>query len=153
MAVVVGPGYLMIGRRLEDLDAVSRFCLSYVSGLFFCTLCCLLFSFLNIPCFWWAILALAVVLSLVLGQLGDPLRAVTSISKQIKSLGLWDSLFVLTLSLLFAAVLIREFQTFVVPPGVYDASNHSYLALRLLETRSVVSTDLFTGINSKSSKR
>jgi len=146
LATIVGPGYLLVGRRLESLDLISRLGLSLAVGLVFTSLVTLLFSILGIPLFWWANPGLAVLLTFAWTRFRGGFEPFIDLDRQFKPLSTGDSVFFLVITAALATLIGQEFQAYSVPPGLHDASNHSYLALRILETRSISSQAMFTGL-------
>jgi hypothetical protein len=137
------PGWLLAGRRLTGWDGVTRFYAAMASGLILQSLLGSLLSFARIPLSGWLLSAAAVALASFLDRRPWWRRALDAIGGKIRPAHPGEALSVAVSAIALLAFIVHAFAGFSAPPHLHDASNHSFMALRILQTRSLDPSRLF----------
>ncbi len=142
-AVIVLPGWALVGRHLRGLDLWSRLYLAVAAGLTAVPLCAVPLSALGIPFQAVSFLVVSLGGAWLLGRQAWWRERMGRISEGLEPLGGLTSAIVLGLCAAMAVIIVAAFRDYAAPNHLDDASNHSFMVLRILQTHSVAPSRVF----------
>lgn len=146
-AIVLLPGWLLVGWHVRDLDWLSRLALSAGAGFLATTLLALGLSALGLPMTPATCLGIGLLLSFGLGRLGHWRQAARGLADGIGRMAWSESLIVLALCAGQAFVLLAAFRDYAAPNSIDDASNHAFMVARALAAQSLSPDKIFAPPN------
>lgn len=138
LSVLAGvPGYLLAGRWMTAQDRTSRIVTSLAVGLLLVPLLGMLLTWLGVPLAPWTCLPPALVLAGLLGRVAAYRDMWAHLSRSFPPLPSWTAAGAVTASLVLAGVIQQAFAAYAASPHLWDASNHSFMVLRIARTGSL----------------
>jgi hypothetical protein len=138
LSVLAGvPGYLLAGRWMTGQDRTSRIASSLAVGLLLVPLLGMPLTWLGVPLMPWTYLPLALVLAGLLGRVAAYRDAWTHLSHSFPPLTTWTAAGAVAASVVLAGVIQQAFAGYAASPHLWDASNHSFMVLRIARAGSL----------------
>ncbi len=130
------PGFLLVGRWLGRLDAISRHVLSLDAGLLLVATASALFPLVRAPLTPALFGPLALLLAWAAGRAPAHRRAVAAWGDGLTPLTAAEQLALAVIGALLCWQVHSGFADFTAPPHIHDATNHAFMVLRIAQTGS-----------------
>jgi len=142
--LIVGlPGWLVIGRHVRSLDAVSRLYLAIGAGILLTALLGPTCAAIRVPYTPEVVTATGIAIALALGRSRRWREAVGGLADGIEPLDFRGTVAVCALGVVMAVIVLAAFRDYAAPNHLNDASNHAFMAWRALATHSLSAARVF----------
>ncbi len=141
--IVVLPGWLLMGRHVRTLDAVTRLYLATGAGLLLTALLGPAFAAVRVPYSPEAVTAAGIAVALALGRSRRWRESAAGLADGIEPLDLRGTLAVCALGVIMAVIVLAAFRDYAAPNHLDDASNHAFMAWRAQAAQDLSTARVF----------
>ena len=141
--IVILPGWLLLGRHIRTLDRAARLYLATCAGLLLTALLGPAFAALQVPYTPESVTASGIVIALALGRSRRWRDTAAGLADGIEPFDARGVLAVISLSAVMAAIVLVAFRDYAAPNHLDDASNHAFMASRVLAIHSLAAGRVF----------